>query len=239
MRRAIVVVALVFASACSSSKGAVAPTTSANLAATTSGASPATLATSTTPSATVASTTTASATKTSSTVPPTAAPTTVNQLIRCETSSTTTGGLCVGITVPLPPDADEIIAAYLAFAKKHLEVQSNPDQPDWAGLNSLIVPKIRAEARAEIEEHFKRGEILNVAAGVTFEPRLGRVPYPNNFYHLVDCRADGSYWSDRTSGLPVAGAQASVSNRPFFVDLDRSTGQWLVAAYQYASGTCR
>ena len=236
MRRVIVVVALVVVSACSSSKGTVEPSSSATPAATTSSASATTLATSTTPSATVASTTTSGAT---TTLPiELATSSTVNQLVRCETSSTTTGGLCVGITVPLPPDADDIIAAYLAFAKKHIEIQTNPDDPDWDHYLALIVPRARVEARAELEDRFKRGQILNAAGGLAYKPSLSRLRYPDGYIELRDCRTDGTYWADRSSGQPALGEDPNPRNRPFRAALERSGNTWLIVAYQYVEGSC-
>ena len=224
----VVVAALACAPACSSSTPKAAPsTTTVNIAATTSSAPPTTAAAPTTPSATVGAVTSSASPSSSSLPATTEPPTTVNQLIRCETSSTTTGGLCVGITVPLPSDADQIIAAYLTFAKKYLEVQTNPDNPDWDGFLALVAPEVRAEARKEIEDHFKRGEVLNVRAGVSFDTKLSRLRYPPGFIELEDCRTDGSYWADRATGQPVPGQVTTVSHRPVDAGLELINGKWV------------
>ena len=235
----VVVAVLAWASACSSAS-TVAPTpTSVNVAATTSSALPTTTAAPTTPSATVAATTSSAVTTTTPAIPTTEPPTTVNQLIRCETSSTTTGGLCVGITVPLPSDADQIIAAYLTFAKKHLEIESNPDNPDWDGFLALVAPEVRSEARKEIEDRFKRGEVLNVNLGVMFDPQLGRLRYQDGYIELEDCRVDGSFWVYQTTSEPVPGQTHGTRRRTFTAALKRVDGRWLLRAYEYVAEVCR
>ena len=234
----VVVAVLAWAFACSSASK-VAPTpTSVNVAATTSSALPTTTAAPTTPSATVAATTSSAVTTTTPAIPTTEPPTTVNQLIRCETSSTTTGGLCVGITVPLPSDADQIIAAYLTFAKKYLEVQTHPDAPDWDGLLALVAPKARTAARQELEDRFKQGQILNAAGGLSYKPSLSRLRFPSGYIELNDCRADATYWADRSTAQPAKGEDATRRNRPFRAALERGGGEWMVVAYEYIEGGC-
>lgn len=198
---------------------------------------------STVPSTTSTSTTTVAATTTttvaSTTTVGASAPTTTedtSNLPLC--SELKSPGRCIGVTVPLPPDAEVILARYREFATKHLEVQSDPDSPDWDGLLAFVIPSRRSEARAEIEERFKRGEVLNVSLGVTLAPIIDRSQYPDGFIRLLDCRVDGSYWVDRATNVAIAGEVPEVRRRAFAVAMDRVDGTWMLSGYRYAEGNC-
>jgi hypothetical protein len=145
---------------------------------------------------------------------------------------------CVPVTVPLPADADLIVERYRAFAQKHLEVQANPDSPDWSGLLALVMPDVRQDARAEIESRFVQGQLLDTSLGVTLDPQLSRLRYPPDYIRLLDCRSDGSYWTDRTTGLPAAGEAAELKRRPFDVTMERINGLWLVSEFNLVPGRC-
>lgn len=238
-RRGSAVLCLAFAvSACSGGgDGDAADTT-----ATRPSAAPAVTASiSTVPATTAAPATTVAATTTAS--PTTAVPTTAPAAggptsAPPSCADQPNAPVCVGVTVPLPADADAIVSRYRAFAAKHLEVQANPDAPDWDGLLAFVVPDRRAEARQELAQRFARGEALDVSLGVTLDPRLSRLRYPDDFIELLDCRQDGSYWVDRATGQPVAGEQAAVRTRPFVVQLKRIDGTWYLNGYEYGKGTC-
>lgn len=140
--------------------------------------------------------------------------------------------------MPLPSDAEAILARYRSFAQKQLEVMSSPDAPDWDGLLTFVLPRQREAARADIQQHFDRGEILNTSLGVAIDPRLSRLTYPEDQIEVVDCRTDGSYWMDRATSTPVAGEIAEARPRVFNVGLRRSDNVWYISAYGYAQGTC-
>lgn len=146
--------------------------------------------------------------------------------------------MCIGVTVPPPPDAAVILDRYRAFAQKHLEVQSNPDAPDWAGLESFIVPELRAEARAEISERFARGEALDTSLGIQLDPRISPLPFPDGYLKILDCRVDGSFWTDRATATPVPGELAQARPRTFVATMERFGGVWYLSAYSYGSGRC-
>jgi hypothetical protein len=183
---------------------------------------------------------------TTTTLPPTTAapPTTVAPPTSLDTSNIPScadqpnAKVCTGVTVPLPADADVILARYRAFAAKWLEVASNPDAPDWDGLLAYVRSDVRGAARAEIEDHFKRGEVLNVSLGVSLMPVIDRSQYPEGQVRMIDCRTDGSYWADRTSGTPAAGEVAEVRRRPVYVIMSRVGALWMMSQFEFATKRC-
>ena len=235
-----VALTLVVVSACSNGDGAADPPSSTAPRPTLAPVVTASIA----PTA-VAATTTAVAATTTTVVPTTTATTTpasttttfdISTLPKCEDAPNARA--CIGTTVPLPPDADLMIQRYQAFAAKHLEIQSSADNPDWAGFLEFVVPARRDEARAELEARFNRGEVLNVSLGVTRNPRLSRLSYPDDFIEILDCRMDGSYWTDKATGQPLAGEITEVRQRSFVVQLRRIDGIWYLNGYDYFPGTC-
>lgn len=235
--RYVALTLVVVASACSNGDGTADPPSSTATRPTLAPAVTASIATSPAPTTTtVAATTTVVPTTTATTTAPSTTTTfDVSTLPKCEDAPN--AKLCQGVTVPPPPDAEVILRRYRDFAQKHLEVQGS-DNPDWPGLLEFVVPSRRAEAKAEIEDRFRRGEALNSSLGVTLEPRLSRLRYPDDFIEILDCRLDGSYWTDRASGQPLAGEMAAVRQHAFIAQLKRVDGTWYLSGYEYADGAC-
>lgn len=217
----------------------------AALASSTTGAPAATLApTSSTSTARATTTTTIAATTT-------AAPTTVaatTTTLAPAPGATTTLPLCsdnpnaktCGLdTVPLRPDIDEIIAAYRRFAEQELIIEQNPTSPDWDAYLATVLPRVRGDARASTQKRFDSGQVRNVAQGVTFNPRSTQSPDLGPDKELVaDCRVDGTYWADVTTGLPIPGETTQVRPNHKLATMVREGGTWYVGALQNLDSPC-
>lgn len=217
-------------------------------------------ATGTTTAATVARTTTTTAAATTTTtsastttVTPTAAvtanpvdstdgpsrPTPSNYT--CPDGKPAQSGICgIDDTVPLRPDIDVVIAAYLTFAREDLRISSSPDNPDWDTYLALVDPASRSAARAETQAHFNRGERLDTSLGVQFDPRSLQVTgRPENVELLGDCRDDGSVWTSTSSSEPVDESPPVVRKRRFVARMTRLDGKWYVSSFDEDEGGCR
>lgn len=155
----------------------------------------------------------------------------------CPDGSFSSSGECQ-VTVPLRPDSQGIVDIYRQFAAEDLRVSQSPDGPDWGAYLALVHPDSREAAKADIQGHFDRGEVLNVSLGVSLSPHSTQASLPPDYEILEDCRSDGSYWTDRLTGGPVAGQEAAVRTVVYVVNMQRVNGKWLVAAFRKDPRPC-
>lgn len=217
---------------------AAAPTSaigaSSTLAATSSTSTPRATTTTTIAATTTAAPTTAAPTTTSTAAP---APGATTTLPLC--SENPNAKTCALDTVPLRPDINEILDVYRRFVAEDLKIGTSPDNPDWDAYLGLVTPTARANARAAIQEHFDRGEILNTTLGVTFDPRSTQAPnLPDGEERIRDCRLDGTYWADRSTGEPAAGERAEVQPIHVLAIMRRIGSTWYVSSISVLDEPC-
>lgn len=252
-RRVVLVGAVVMVTACGG--GSV---KQSGLTATTGLTQPS--ATGTTTTATVARTTTTTAAATTTTtsastttVTPTAAvtanpvdstdgpsrPTPSNYT--CPDGKPAQSGICgIDDTVPLRPDIDVVIAAYLTFAREDLRISSSPDNPDWDTYLALVDPASRANARSSAQKRIDDGQRLDTSLGVAFHPRSTQATgRPENVELLADCRDDGSYWVVAATSEPIEGAVAQVRKRRLVTQMTRVDGRWYVSSFKEDDRGCQ
>lgn len=185
-----------------------------------------TTTTTTSPSSTVASTTTTSGSVvTTSTVP--------DPIVR---------GLGPIPTVPLPsttapnpnlrphaPADQPIIDAYVTYLTAWAEANSqNPIDPNSALLNGLLDADFERFTRADMEDRRSRGQVLNVAGGVTLRPYVVADPRSETEAIVFDCQLDGTYWSNAATGEPLPGETVTVHQLGASARMVLRDGRWIV-----------
>lgn len=214
-------------------------TTTATVARTTTTAAAATTTTTSASTTTVTPTAAVTANPVDSTDGPSRGPTPSNYT--CPDGKPAQSGICgIDDTVPLRPDIDVVIAAYLAFAREDLRISSSPDNPDWDTYLALVDPASRANARSSAQKRIDDGQRLDTSLGVAFHPRSTQATgRPENVELLADCRDDGSYWVVAATSEPIEGAVAQVRKRRLVTQMTRVDGRWYVSSFKEDDRGCQ